>query len=166
LPHIGNSKCIKFVLQRFCLTILKIYPFLVEICMGGTLRSLQFCPWFQKLLPNLPSDIFSGDICLTKFKILPFLDGICMGGTLAMSNFKILSIFFLVFGPQYRSQKCHQKCSRVKFATKLKDFIFLSQNLYEGYPWDGKLYNSDLSIFFRFLDLNIVTKNAVRCVLG
>jgi hypothetical protein len=80
LPHIGNSQCIKFVLQRFCLTILKVYPFLVEICMGGTLRSLQFCPWFQKLLPKLPSDLFSGEICITKnLRFFPFLDGICMG---------------------------------------------------------------------------------------
>jgi hypothetical protein len=73
--------------------MLKVYHFLVEISMGGTLRSLQFCPWFQKFLPKLPSDLFSGEICLTEFKILPFLDGICMGGTLTMSNFKILSIF-------------------------------------------------------------------------
>jgi hypothetical protein len=81
------------------LTILKVYPFLIEICMGGTLQSLQFCPWFRKLLPKLPSDLFWGEICLTKFKILPFLDGICMGGTLRMSNFIILSIFLRFLDP-------------------------------------------------------------------
>jgi hypothetical protein len=36
LSHIGNRKCIKFVLQRFFLTKLKVYSFLVEIC---TLRN-------------------------------------------------------------------------------------------------------------------------------
>jgi hypothetical protein len=130
--------------------------------MGGTLRSLQFCPCFRKLLPKLPSDLFYGEICSTKFKILPFLDGICMGGTLRMSNFKILSIFLGFW--TYSYQKCRQKCSKVKFATKFKDFTFLSRKLYEGYPKDVKFQNSEF--LFRFLDLNIVTKNAVKCVLG
>jgi hypothetical protein len=44
LPHIGNSKCIKLALQRFFLTILKVYPFLVKICMGGTPGVCSFNP--------------------------------------------------------------------------------------------------------------------------
>jgi hypothetical protein len=93
LPHIGNCKCIQFVLQRFFFNNTQGLPFLSRY-LYGTLRSLQFCPWFRKLLPKLPSDLFEGEICLTKFMILPFLDGIYMGASLRMSNFKILSIFF------------------------------------------------------------------------
>jgi hypothetical protein len=63
--------------------------------------------------------------------ILLFLDGICMEGTLRMSNFKILSIVLGSWTP-IQVKKCRQKCSRVKFATKLKDITFLSRNLYEG----------------------------------
>jgi hypothetical protein len=48
--------------------------------------------------------------------------------------------------------------------TKLKVFTFLSRNLYGRYPKDDKLQNSEY--FFRFLDPNIITKNAVRSVLG
>jgi hypothetical protein len=48
--------------------------------------------------------------------------------------------------------------------TKLKDFTFLSRNLYGRYPKDDKLQNFEY--FFWFLDPNIITKNAVKCVLG
>jgi hypothetical protein len=91
LPHIGNSKGIKFVLQRFFLTILKVYPFLVEICMGGTLRSLQFrSEFFYRNCRQICSKV---KLSQQNLRILPYLDGICRGGTLRMSNFKILSIF-------------------------------------------------------------------------
>jgi hypothetical protein len=60
-----NGKCLFTSLQyvesshapyqriRFFLTILKVYPFLVEICMGGTLRSLQFYPWVPKIVTEI-----------------------------------------------------------------------------------------------------------------
>jgi hypothetical protein len=47
-----------------------------------------------------------------------------------MSNFKILSIFFCVFGPQYSNQKCHQMGSSMKFVNKTQVLTLLSRNLY------------------------------------
>jgi hypothetical protein len=66
-----------------------------------------------------------------------------------MSNFKILSTFSW-------SQKCRQKCSRVKFATKLKDFTFLSWNLYGG--TFEKANFKTLSIFLGFWTPNKLPK--------
>jgi hypothetical protein len=53
----GGPSGLKMKSIRKIITV-KVYPFLVEICMGCILRSLQFCPWFQELLPKFPSDLF------------------------------------------------------------------------------------------------------------
>jgi hypothetical protein len=65
-----------------------------------------------------------------------------MEGTLRRPNFKILSIFLGSWTP-IQVKKIRQKCSRVKFATKLKDITFFIRNLYGGYPWNEKFQNSE-----------------------
>jgi hypothetical protein len=82
-----------------------------------------------------------------------------------MTNFKILSIFFKIPGPQYSYQKCRQMCSRMKFASPNSRFLPFLVGICMG----GTLRMSNfqiLSIFFRFLDPNIVTNDAIKCVLG
>jgi hypothetical protein len=49
---------------------------------------------------------------------------------------------FLVSGPQYSYQKCHQIFYTVKFAEKTQGLAFLSRNLYGKYPKDSKFQNS------------------------
>jgi hypothetical protein len=47
---------------------------------------------------------------------------------------------------------------------KTQVLTFLSQNLYGRYPEDVKFQNSEY--IFWFLDPKIVTKSAIRCILG
>jgi hypothetical protein len=100
----------------------RILPFIVGICMGGTL-GMSYFKILSIFMVRGPKYSYqkSHQICsMRKFsnqnsRFLPFLGGIYMRGTLWMSNFKILSIF-LVSGPQYSYQKYHQICSTGKFA--------------------------------------------------
>jgi hypothetical protein len=97
LPHIGNRKCIKFVLQRFFLNKTQGLTFLSRNLYGWVEYpsdiNFQNSEFAVLSLAKLPSDLFFGEICLTKLKDFTFLVGICMGGTLRMANFKILSFF-------------------------------------------------------------------------
>jgi hypothetical protein len=76
LPHIGNWKCIKFVLPRIMLNKTQDLTFLVDICMRGTLRmsnfktlSVYICSWTPIQLPKMASDLFYGEIFKTKLKV-------------------------------------------------------------------------------------------------
>jgi hypothetical protein len=86
LPHIGNGKCIKFVLQRFFLNKTQRLAFLSRNLYGWVEYpsdiNFQNSEFAVLSLAKLPSDLFFGEICLTKLKDFTFLVRICMGGTL------------------------------------------------------------------------------------
>jgi hypothetical protein len=59
-----------------------------------------------------------------------------------MSNFKILSVFF-VPGTQNSYQKCRQIHPTVKFHQQNSSLTLLSRYLYERYPKDVKFQKSE-----------------------
>jgi hypothetical protein len=79
-----------------------------------------------------------------------------------MSNLKKLSSS-LVSEPQ-KVQKCRQMGFRVKFAKPNSSFILYYSVFARGVPLGYKI--SNFLVFSVFFDPIIITKSAIRCVLG
>jgi hypothetical protein len=128
-PHLSYQKCRQMCSRvKFTLPNLRILPFLVGICMGGTLRVLgcqisKLCVFI--LVPG-PQNSYQKwhHICSTvKFVEQNFHFPILSrnaryGGTLRTQNFKFLSAP-LSIKHKIAEQKCNQICSTVKYVTQI-----------------------------------------------
>jgi hypothetical protein len=87
-----------------------------------------------------------------------------MESTLSISNFQNSEFVFLFLVHNIVTKSAVRFDLEQNYLNKKQVLIFLNRNLYGGYPWYVKFQNSEFT--FLFLDPNIVTKSAVRFVLG
>jgi hypothetical protein len=94
LLHIGNRKCIKFVIHRNLLKMQRSI-FLSRNLNGRYLLNIKIQSFFpgRQIVTKLVLYLLYGEISKTKLKFYSFLVEICMGDTLKMTNFKILNLF-------------------------------------------------------------------------